>query len=81
MRTLEQFTATYSQAEWFVYFHNKPVWLVPLENDYAPSVIKPRAEEIPYDALAVLYGIDVDGGLKLIEQVASAKQIFDRVAN
>lgn len=81
MRTLEKFTATYSQAEWFVYFHKKPVWLIALDDDYVLSVIAPQPEEVTFGTLAVLYGVDMEGGLKVLEQVASTKRIFDCVTN
>lgn len=70
MRTLDQFTTTYEQAEWFVYFHNKPVWLIALDNDYVLSVIKPKSDEIAYGTVAILYGEK----MAALEKVDSTKR-------
>lgn len=77
MRTLEKFTATYDQAEWFVYFHKKPVWLIALDRDYALSVIKPRPEEVTFGTVAILYGMNME----ILEKVGSSQELCDCALN
>ena len=60
MRTEEQFAATYNTAKWFTRYHNKPVWLVPRENEYAISVIKPEGRNLPRGTSAVLYNQNME---------------------
>lgn len=60
MRTLEQFNAAWESLNWFVKFHNKPVWLVALENDYLLSVVKPREQDIAPGTCANLYNQDLE---------------------
>lgn len=55
MRTLEQFSSAFRSLKWFVSFHNKPVWLVPTENEYKLSVVKPKPDELPEGTCANLY--------------------------
>jgi len=60
MRTLEQFNAVWESLVWFVNFHNKPVWLVALEDDYALSVVKPREQDIAPGTCANKYNQDLE---------------------
>ena len=43
MRTQDQF---WHQLEWWLIFHEKPAWLLALDDKYALSIIKPHPEEI-----------------------------------
>lgn len=58
MRTMEQFLTVWDEVKWFTRFHNKPVWLVPLENGYAISIVKPTANELPEGTCSNLYNLD-----------------------
>ena len=63
MRTLESFSKTMREVEWFVQFHNKPVWLVPTDTDYKISVVKPNPDELPSGTASNQYfleGVIVD---------------------
>lgn len=59
-RNDEQFNETLKNAEWYVKFHKKPVWLVPTETEYRLSSIKPVPYGLPHDTSAIL--IDVENG-------------------
>ena len=71
MRTQERFYDVFKELTWFVKFHNKPVWLVPTEDDYKLSVIKPVASELPRGTTAIYYNSE----LTSIDSVKSSKQI------
>ena len=58
MRTEEQFAIAYKQAKWFVNFHKKNVWLVPTEDDYRLSVVKPTS--VPKGTTAIQYDPNMD---------------------
>ena len=67
MRTQEQFATIWHQLEWWHSFHKKAVWLVALEDRYALSVIKPRADEIAKGTVANLY----DVGGEILDSVSN----------
>lgn len=46
MRTTTKFVAIFNQVDTWVTHHKTPVWLVPLEDKYVLSVIKPKPEEL-----------------------------------
>lgn len=52
-RTMDQFEEVMKDAVWFVEFHNKPVWIVPFENEYRLSVIKPQPHGLPSGTAAL----------------------------
>jgi hypothetical protein len=60
MRTEESFAASYKEAVFFTSHHKKPVWLVPTENKYELSVIKPKPSEVAKGSRAVLYDKDMN---------------------
>jgi len=68
MRTSEQFNSILQDLKWWLNFHKKPVWLVPRENDYCLSVIKPEPHELPIGTASNFY----DVGLEIKETVTSS---------
>lgn len=69
MRTPERFNQVFDQAKWFINFHKKPVWFMAVGDDYAYSVLKPRADEIAAGTVANLYDVD----MFIIDSVVSEK--------
>ncbi|QGH72649.1 MAG: hypothetical protein [Myoviridae sp. ctThM1] len=67
MRTQEQFYKIWQELKWFVAFHDKPVWLVPLKDCYKLSVVAPCAENLPCGTSANLYNTN----LEIIEYINS----------
>lgn len=55
MRTLHKFNTAYEQLMWFTKFHNKTAWLVPSDDDYTISIIKPQPHELPSGTGSNLY--------------------------
>ena len=72
MRTEEQFSKTWEAVKRYHRMHNKPVWLVPREDDYIISVIKPEPNELPMGTASNLYDLDE----KIIDTVTSSKKII-----
>jgi hypothetical protein len=70
-RTEEVFAATWKDLEWTVKHHNKPAWLVPLEDAYRISFVKPDAACLPLGATSNLY----DPDLNIVDSVPSSKTI------
>lgn len=70
MRSSEQFEAIWHELKWFVRFHNKPVWLVPLEDRYSLSVIRPEGKDLPVGTCSNLY----DTNLHILDTVMSKQQ-------
>ena len=70
MRTPEQFKKIWADMQWFVKFHNKCVWIVPTEKDYALSVVPPTADELPNGTAANLYDVECN----IVDRVISARQ-------
>lgn len=68
-RTEESFAATWKHLKWALRFHRKPCWLVPMEDDYQISFIKPDANALPLGTAANLYDLE----LNIIDQVSSTK--------
>lgn len=68
-RTEEAFAAVWNDVKWFVEFHDKPVWLVPVEDGYRISVIKPRPDALPYGTTSNLYDVEMN----IIDSVPSSK--------
>lgn len=60
MRNEENFAKTLAEAKRYVEFHKKPIWLVPRTSDYAISIIKPKASELPAGTAAVLYDTELN---------------------
>lgn len=54
MRTEQQFSDIYRDAERFAKMHGKPVWIVPQRDGYAISVIQPKQDELPENTNALL---------------------------
>lgn len=71
MRTIEQFERVMKDAQWFVNFHKKPVWVCPTDDEYAISIIKPSPRDVPDGCAAVLMGVD---GELTDEKVESGKK-------
>lgn len=59
MRNSEKFQSIWKELNWYTSFHKTPVWLVPKENDYCLSVVKPLADELPKGTCANLYDKDL----------------------
>lgn len=68
MRTSEKFASIWKDLEWWVNFHKKPVWIVPRENDYCLSIIKPESHELPTGTASNLYSTN----LEIIDSVKSS---------
>lgn len=68
-RTEEAFAATWKDLEWSVKHHKKPAWLVPLENGYRVSFIKPAEDSLPFGTTSNLY----DPELTIVDSVTSSK--------
>lgn len=63
-RTMEQFEKVMKDAEWFVNFHHKPVWIVPFENEYRLSVITPKPYGLPSGTAALTVEL-IDGEIEI----------------
>lgn len=74
MRTSEKFGKTWNELTWWLNFHKTPVWLVPRENDYCLSVIKPEPHELPTGTASHFYDVneDDDQGPKTLDKVISS---------
>lgn len=70
MRTLEQFSSKWEDLKWFVTFHNKSVWLVPLEDTYTLSVVPPQAKHLPFGTASNLYNTE----LEIVDTIVSNKE-------
>lgn len=68
MRTSEQFKSAWKDLEWFLKFHKKSVWLVPSENNYTLSIVKPDPHELPFGTAANFYDVD----LNIVETIKSS---------
>lgn len=55
MRTPEQFAKTYQDAQWYVNFHNREVWIVPMDDGYSISIFKPEAQTLPIGTCAIFF--------------------------
>lgn len=55
MRSHEKFVNAWKSLEWWVNFHKTSVWLVPTEDDYKLSVIKPSSQDLPIGTAANKY--------------------------
>ena len=53
------FSKAFAEVKFHVKMHKKQVWLVPTENDYRLSVIKPNADELPFGTRAVQYSVEL----------------------
>ena len=60
MRTEEQFSRVWHEVKRYHDLHNKPVWLVPLKDNYCISIIKPLANELPENTVSNLYGVNME---------------------
>ncbi len=69
MRTEEQFKRAWDSLEWFIKFHKKSIWLVPVEDSYELSIIRPDAKDLPSGTKAILY----DKDLHSVDSVLSTK--------
>ncbi len=68
MRTLEAFSKTFEDVKFYLNLHKKPVWLVPLDNGYSISCIKPKPSELPRGTTANLYSPE----LEIIDNITSS---------
>lgn len=59
-RTDQKFANVWKSLIWWMDFHKKPVWLVPEENGYALSVVKPTAERLVPGVCAIKFGPNLD---------------------
>lgn len=71
-RSGEKFAQSFKELEWFVKHHQKSAWLVPTDDDYRVSALRPKSEDLPAGTRAILYSNTLD------EQdfVQSSKQIL-----
>lgn len=69
-RTEAKFSSAWKKVINYHRMHKKPVWLVPMENDYAISIMKPKADELPKGTRSNLYNVNE----KIIDTVKSSKR-------
>ncbi len=72
MRTQKQWEGIYESMKSFVRMHKKSVWIVPTENEYRLSIIKPTPDELPIGTRSCLYDQNHD----VVEVVDSARGII-----
>lgn len=60
MRTENAFQKIFCELKFFVDLHNKSVWLVPSNEGYHLSVIKPNGSDLPYGTRSNLYDTSLD---------------------
>ena len=60
MRTEEQFYRVWREVKRYHDLHNKPIWIVPLKDDYRISIIKPLANELPENTVSILFGLNME---------------------
>ncbi len=68
MRTLEAFSKTFEDIKSYIKRHQKSVWLVPLNDGYAISCVKPNPSDLPRGTTANLYSVE----LEIIDNVNSS---------
>jgi hypothetical protein len=68
-RTEETFAATWKDLEWSIKHHKKPAWLVPLEDGYRVSFIKPDSGSLPFGTTSNLYDVE----LNIVDSIPSSK--------
>lgn len=74
MRTEEKFAREWHKLVWMLNFHRKPFWLVPTDDDYVISVIKPSGETLPEGTASHLYAFAEDGEPIVLETVRFEKK-------
>lgn len=60
MRTEEQFSRVLREVKRYHDLHNKPVWLVPLKDNYCISIIKPFANYLPENTVSILFSVAME---------------------
>lgn len=79
-RTTEDFRRGWDGLEWMVCFHKRPYWIFASVDDYHVSVIRPRAEDLPFGTVAILYDdptgkyVRDDLNLMPIDRVVSSRK-------
>lgn len=72
MRTQKQWEGIYESMKSFVRMHKKSVWIVPTENEYRLSIIKPTPDELPIGTRSCLYDQNHD----VVEVVDSVRGLI-----
>jgi hypothetical protein len=70
-RTEEKFASTLNEVKGFLNRHKKPVWLVPNDDGYSTSAVKPKPENLPFGTVANLYNESLD----IVDSVSSSKTL------
>ncbi len=70
MRTQEAFNQAMEELKSYHRRHQRAVWLVPLKDKYAISIVKPTPKDLPEGTAAVLYAPD----LSVVETVQSKRE-------
>jgi hypothetical protein len=71
IRTTEKFNEAIKSVKSYHNMHKKSIWLVPTDDDYAISIIKPNAGQLPAFTAAILY----DTNLNIEDEVESSKHL------